>query len=84
MWIEKLKILLNHRVVMLKNPLQVTCDLQRVFQQDHFFFLSILKKLVKSQSGHAEKPFAVHMWPAKGFPEWPLCHLTSFLIFKAF
>jgi hypothetical protein len=57
----KSKKLSNYRVVMLKNPLQVTCDLQRVFQHDHFFFLSILKKLVKSQSGHAEKPFAVHM-----------------------
>ena len=43
----KSKNLSNHRVVILKNPLQVTCDLQRVFQHEHFFFLSILKNLFK-------------------------------------
>ena len=26
----------THRVAMLKNPLQITCDLQRGFQLDHF------------------------------------------------
>jgi hypothetical protein len=31
----KSKNLSNHRVFMLKNPLQVTCDAQRVFQHDH-------------------------------------------------
>ena len=71
-----LKILSNDRVVMLKNPLQITCDMQKKFL--------ILKKLVKSQSGHTEKPFAGHMWSAKGFSAWPLCDLTSFLICKAF
>ena len=30
-----LNILSNYRVVMLKNPLQITCDLKRVFQDDH-------------------------------------------------
>ena len=35
---------------------------------DHILFLSILRKLVKSQSGHAQM--------------WPLCDLTSFLICK--
>ena len=48
-----LKILSNDRVVMLKNPLQITCDMQKK--------ILILKKLVKSQSGHTEKPFAGHM-----------------------
>ena len=35
-----------------------TCNLQSVFQHEHFFLL-ILKNIVKSESGHAEKPFAV-------------------------
>ena len=43
-----------------------------------------VENLVKSQSGHAEKPFADHMWPAKGFSAWPLCHLTSFFDFQSF
>ena len=32
-----------------------------------------VENLVKSQSGHAEKPFAGHMWSLKGFLAWPLC-----------
>ena len=38
--------------------------------------LSILKKHLKSQIGHAEKPLWDQMWPAiaaKGFSAWPVC-----------
>ena len=79
----KLKFLSNDRVI-LKNPLQVTSDLQRGFQQDcsvisQGFFFSELKK---TRSVLDEKPFADHMWPAKGFSAWPLCDLTRFSVQK--
>ena len=49
------------RVVMLKTFLQITSS------------LSILKKYLKSQIGHAEKPLWDQMWPAQGFSTWPIC-----------
>ena len=49
------------RVVMLKTFLQITSS------------LSILKKHLKSQIGHAEKPLWDQMCPAKGFSMTNLC-----------
>ena len=77
----KSKKLSNHRMVMLKNPLQVTCDLQRGFQHDHSVILWDFWELKERKSGHAEKLFVDHMWPAKGFSAWPLCNLTIFSTF---
>ena len=65
----KSKNLSNHRVVMLKNPLQVTCDLQRVFQQDHSVIWQVFWDL---------KEITCH--PAKGFSVGPLCVFTRFFI----
>ena len=45
----------------------------------HKFFFSELKK---TRSVLDEKPFADHMWPAKGFSAWPLCDLTRFSVQK--
>ena len=58
------------RVVMLKTPLHITSS------------LSILKKHLKSQIGHAEKPLWDQMWPAKGFSAWPLWPIRDFLYFR--
>ena len=54
-WIEKLKILSNQSGHVEK-PFAGHMWSAKGFQHNHFFFLSILKNLVKSQSGHAEKP----------------------------
>ena len=61
---------------MLKNPLQTTCDKQ-------IFFL-ILKKLVKSQIRHTEKPFAGHMWSAKGLVSKGFFSMTTLWFDKFF
>ena len=58
-----------------------------VFSPFHLIILALTKRNCYWMTNSVllfTKPFADHMWPAKGFSAWPLCHLTSFLICKAF
>ena len=71
-----LKISSNYEVVMLKTLCQITCDMQD--------FSSNSQKTCQITEWLCWKPFAGHMWSAKGFSAWPFCDLTSFLICKAF
>ena len=55
-----LKISSNDRVVMLKNPLQITCDMQRISSNTRFVFLRIkiricILKISSNHSVHSEK-----------------------------
>ena len=56
-WDQDDLALLIHLSWKVENLVKSHCDLQRVFQQDHFYFLSIIKNLVKSQSGHGKRVF---------------------------
>ena len=56
----------NHRLVMLKNPLQITCDLQRVFQHDQsviwrvFWFAKFFYRGVLTTIAIRERRFQGH------------------------